>query len=71
MTYHHLVVSRVSSTRNGFSLVEQVLSPIRDLLVTTKVRVPPLHSYGSCGMLVVDVVHKCYSWVGLLVAPLI
>lgn len=46
------IVDWVSSTRQNFSLVKQVLSPIKELLVTAKVYMPLLHPEGHCAMLV-------------------
>lgn len=50
--------------RNGFPLVELVLSPISKLWVTSKVFMPLLHTWGYPAMLVIDMLHGCHSWVG-------
>ena len=63
------VVGWVSSTRRSIPLVEWVLSSVRELLVITKECVPLLNLY--CALLVVDVVQRHHSWVGLLVAFLL
>lgn len=49
-----------------FSLFQLVLSPIRELLVNTKVWEPLLHLKGYCAMLVIAVVWGHHGWVGLL-----
>lgn len=52
------------------SLLVRILSPFRELLVTTKVCMPLLQPSDYCAMLVVTVVHIDQSWVRLLVASL-
>ena len=48
-------------------LVEWVLYPIRELMVTVKVCIPLLLSWSHCVMLIVTV-HGYHSWVELLFA---
>lgn len=58
----------------GIIFFERVLSPTRELSVTTKVCTPLLHPQGCCAMLVLAVVHRCHSLghkVGLLVTSLL
>lgn len=48
-------------------LVERVLSLIRDMLVTAMHTMAVLHPKGNHAILVAYVVHKCHSWVRLLI----
>ena len=52
--------------QHAFTLVEQVLSPIRELWDTAKVCVPLLHPECYHAMLVIDVFHRHHSLVGLI-----
>lgn len=54
------------NTRHGIPHVERVLSSSRELLATSKVSMPLLQPWSYCAVLVVDVVHRPHSWVGLL-----
>lgn len=51
-----------------FILVEQILSTVRELLVTTKVYMPLLRPQNSCAMLVM-VAHGYHSWQGRWLSP--
>ena len=57
--------------RHDFSVVEQVFSPTRKLLVAPKVCEPLLHSQGYHAGWIIVVLHKHNSWVGLLVVSLL
>ena len=52
------MVGYVSRAGPDFSLVEWILSLIRELLVTAKLCVLRLHAQGYHALLVIDVVHS-------------
>lgn len=54
-----------------FSLVEQVFSPARQLFGTNNVSVLLLHASLRLLLLVIIVVHRCHSWVVLLIDSLL
>lgn len=71
---------QVSSTRDDFPLVEQVLSAMRGLLVTVKVCVPLWHPQSYCVMLVILRVSwslqqggivRCFPSLGACIVPLV
>lgn len=57
-------------TRHDFPLVPKALSPITELLFTTKVFQQLLHLHG-CHDLLAIVTHIHHSWLGLLVEYLL
>lgn len=47
-----------------------LLSLVREQIITTKIYVPLLHLYDYWTMLVIDIVHRYHSCIGLLPLPL-